>query len=250
MSVAGDRPLPIVAETVQSPKQSGVKVLTRMFYIDDSGAGVTGHIVFSWIECDIAAWRDGHRAWLDLRRRFFADYRITAEYELLAGLFVNGRGRPSSDADWNLRKANRVEAAQRALEAIGDCQAVKVGTVYRRFNKARDLGSAKAGLYRGLIEHLDQRLATARELGLILMDGDGTDPSYEIAHRRLRVEERHIVEDPVFRDSRASQWVQMADLVAYCAYQSLLQDPSRRFMWTWYDKYLRRRDVAGGPVEL
>lgn len=42
----------------------------------------------------------------------------------------------------------------------------------------------------------------------------------------------------------------MADFVSYAAYQSLLMSAERRFMWEWYDRYLSRVDVLGGPTEL
>jgi hypothetical protein len=42
----------------------------------------------------------------------------------------------------------------------------------------------------------------------------------------------------------------MADLVAYCAYQSLLMHPAKRFMWDWYADCLSTSDVAGAPRAL
>lgn len=105
---------------------------TRLFYVDDSGASDTGYAVYSWIECDITAWRQVLRAWLDLRNRLFAEFRILPRTELHASLFVNGRGRPSLDLAWNVRKSNRLEASELALNAIGRCAVLRVGTVYRR----------------------------------------------------------------------------------------------------------------------
>ncbi|HEX5400730.1 MAG TPA: hypothetical protein VFX16_00355, partial [Pseudonocardiaceae bacterium] len=32
-----------------------------------------------------------------------------------------------------------------------------------------------------------------------------------------------------------SQWVQMADLTAWSAYQGLLRHEGKQFAWTWYD---------------
>ncbi len=223
---------------------------TRMYYVDDSGAGETGYAVFSWITCDITAWRTGLAAWLALRRRFFVDYQIPPSYELHASVFVNGRGRPSLNAAWNVHKANRVEAAKLALSAIADCPELTVGTVYRRFHRPRWLGEARTDLYARLVDRLDHQLAERGEFGLIFMDGDGSDRNTAEAHRLLKLDDRHVIEDPSFRDSRRSQWVQMADFVAYTAYQNLLRDPTRRFLWSWYDHYLRNSDASGGPIEL
>lgn len=107
----------------------------------DSGASDTGYAVYSWIECDITAWRQVLRAWLDLRNRLFAEFRILPRTELHASLFVNGRGRPSLDLAWNVRKSNRLEASELALDAIGRCADLRVGTVYRRFDRPRDFGT-------------------------------------------------------------------------------------------------------------
>jgi hypothetical protein len=41
-----------------------------------------------------------------------------------------------------------------------------------------------------------------------------------------------------------------ADFVAYTAYQSLVRDPARRFLWSWYDDCLRNSDASGGPIEV
>lgn len=223
---------------------------TRMYYVDDSGAGETGYAVFSWITCDITAWRTGLAAWLALRRRFFVDYQIPPSYELHATLFVNGRGRPSLDAEWNASKSKRADAVQLALETIGRCRELGVGTAYRRFGKARELGLARADLYRALVADLECRLAAADELGLVLMDGDGVDPGYAAAHRGLSLRHRRMIEDPLFRVSHQSQWIQMADLVAYCAYQSLLRHPGKQFLWDWYEQHIQRHDPASAPREL
>lgn len=59
-----------------------------------------------------------------------------------------------------------------------------------------------------------------------------------------------MIEDPLFQGSHQSQPVQMADLVAWTAYQFLLQHPGKQYAWPWYDEFLRKSDVNGGPLEL
>src|SRR6266511_1569969 len=89
----------------------------RLFYVDDSGSPATGWIVYSWIECTIADWRLGLRAWLDLRKQMFVDHKIPPAYELHAARFIGGRGDPSTDPVWNRRKRNRAIAFFRARRA-------------------------------------------------------------------------------------------------------------------------------------
>ena len=81
---------------------------------------------------------------------------------------------------------------------------------------------------------VDARLREDGELGLLVMGGDGTDGSYYAAHRDLALETRALVEDPAFQHSHRSQWVQIADLVAYAAYQHLVRLPEKQFAWEWY----------------
>lgn len=81
---------------------------------------------------------------------------------------------------------------------------------------------------------LDRRLQVDGELGLLVMDGDGTDSSYYAAHRDLDLGTRALIEDPAFQNSHRSQWVQIADLIAYAGYQHLVRLPEKQFAWEWY----------------
>jgi hypothetical protein len=89
-------------------------------------------------------------------------------------------------------------------------------------------------VYQELVLFLDARLLRADELGMLVMDGDGTDGSYCSAHRALPLATRSLIEDPGFQHSRRSQWVQIADLVAYASYQHLARLPETRFAWNWH----------------
>lgn len=223
----------------------------RFFYVDDSGAERTGWAVHSWVECTAAGWRAGLRDWLHLRKALYRDHRIPADYELHASKFVGGRGNPSLDQTWNRKKHLRSAAAVQALSAISNSAHIRVGTVCRRDTGSRHRHAlAASNLYAGLVYHIDKRLSAADELGLIMVDGNGTDSSYRIPHRSLRLDARHVIEDPLFQDSHQSQWIQMADLVAYAVYLHLLRPPGKEFAWTWYSRYLHASDVNGGPIEL
>jgi hypothetical protein len=89
---------------------------------------------------------------------------------------------------------------------------------------APDRGKAfhlvKAQMYAEFALYVEKRLAVDGELGWILMDGNGTDTTYAAAHRALKLADRRVIEDPLFQGSHLSQMVQMADLVAWTAYQS------------------------------
>lgn len=222
----------------------------RLFYSDDSGYVDTGFIVYSWIELPVHRWKSGLRSWLDLRKRLYHEYQIPADKELHTTKFVNGRERISTNPSVNSSKAKRREVMRLALETIGNTQGLEVGTVYRR---TTDRGSAyhrgRVELYGKLIDHLDARLCSSGELGMMFMDGNGSDPTYQKAHRDLKLADRSIIEDPMFQGSHNSQWVQMADIVAWTTYQHLLRYPGKEFAWSWYDDHLKTAD-RNGPIEL
>lgn len=66
----------------------------------------------------------------------------------------------------------------------------------------------------------------------------------------MKLRHRNVIEDPLFQASHRSQWVQMADIVAYVAYQGLQRYPGKQFVWDWYDQHLRAIDSNGGPIAL
>ncbi|CAM3744197.1 DUF3800 domain-containing protein [Micrococcus flavus] len=56
-----------------------------------------------------------------------------------------------------------------------------------------------------------------------------------------------LIEDPVFHDSRRSQLVQMADLVAYTAFCHLNRHAGNVYAWNWYADHLAASDTRRGP---
>jgi hypothetical protein len=224
----------------------------RLFYVDDSGSHQSGIVVYSWLECDAAAWRDGLQSWLDLRQWLHAHHAIPPDYPLHAAPFAAGRGNPSTDPNWNRRRHLRHQVMRTVLAHLAATDGIGVGTVYRRTTARRDTyANHRADVYQRLVTHLNKRLANQREHGLILTDGDGTDNSYTAAHQSLTTARRHVVEDPQFpRRSKRNPWLQLADLVAWTAYQHLHHADNRRYAWHWYEQYLTTCDVQGGPAEI
>ncbi|NMM92395.1 hypothetical protein B2J88_50585 [Rhodococcus sp. SRB_17] len=222
-----------------------------MFYSDDSGSVDTGFVVYSWIELPVDQWKAGLRAWLDLRKRLYRDYAIPADKELHSTKFVNGRARISTNPTVNTSKSLRTEVMELALETIGNTEGLTLGTAYRRTTALGPKYHAeRVDVYRKLIDHLDDRLASSGELGMIFMDGNGTDQTYQKAHRELKLANRSIIEDPMFQGAHNSQWIQMADIVAYASYQHLLRHEAKKFAWSWYDDYLKGSDHNNGPIAI
>jgi hypothetical protein len=211
----------------------------------------TGIVLYAWIEVTAQDWSSGLRAWLDLRRQLARDFGVPPSFELHAAKFVGGRHLISTDPAVNRSKAARREIMERALRVIGSTVTLKVGTCHRRTEAiGTEYAKARAKLYASMVGHLDDRLARHGELGLVFMDGDGTEPGYRAAHRDLPLAQRRILEDPLFQGSHLSQWVQMADLVAWSTYQGLLRHPGKQFAWDWAADLLSGADANGGSLAL
>ncbi|MER6629154.1 DUF3800 domain-containing protein [Streptomyces sp. NPDC000987] len=220
----------------------------QIFYIDDSGAESTGYVVYGWASIDLAHWSAALRCWLDFRKHLYAATGIPADYELHATQFIPGRGSPSTRPEWNRHKGHRGRVAQDALATIASMPGTRTGAVWRHTAKTgRAYYAERAAVYEHLLHFLDNTLFAGGDHGIIVMDGDGSDGSYQREHRKLKLATRHIVEDPWFIGSHTSQPVQIADLLAYTAYQAVLRHPGKRFMWNWWGKAL---PDAYGPFEI
>ncbi len=229
-------------------KEVGVSAPLNMFYIDDSGSESSGIAVYGWVETTPQDWRHGLRSWLDFRQKLYASHRVPPSFELHTTDLVGGRGTPSTDPAVNSSKTKRREVLIAALAAISQAPHLRLGTVYRAtglHGKAFEV--QREDLYAKLIESLEERFQPKDEYGLIFMDGDGTDPSYKRAHRSLSLATRHVIEDPVFQGSHLSQWVQIADVIAWTTFQHLNENPEYKAL---YDTYLRNSDIHNGPHAL
>lgn len=231
--------------------------LSRLIYVDDSGDSRTGLVVYGWVELAPEAWREILGAWLEHRKRLWRYYGVPVHTELHMTSYALGRGRISKKVPSHLKDAQGTEqwkdlgreVARMSLETMSSMVGLRVGAVYRQASQAT-FARAKAELYAALVSKFDTDLASERSLGMVFMDGDGSDPSYRAVHRRLSRGTRSIIEDPIYTDSKTSQLMQMADHVAWCANASIAQVPKHAFAHTWYQDHLGLRDPARIPQPL
>ncbi len=237
---------------------AGMGEMTRLIYVDDSGSvDHGGLIIYGWVEVSPAHWRTVLRTWLELRKRLFTEYGIPVSQELHGTEFINGRGRvsvaPPTRLTVNKPRPGTVlwkdlgrEVAQLCLQTMRDCPDLRVGSVYRWSGaKGTDYARERHEVYANLVQDFDDELRSADAYGFVTMDGQ--DTHYRAAHRRLKLDTRHVIEDPAYHDSKHSQWTQMADLVAYTANLHLNRHSGNAFGWAWYDDYLADSDGSAGP---
>ena len=228
--------------------------ISRMLYIDDSGAEKDGLIVYGWIECRPERWRHALRTILEMRKELYRNYLVPPAHELHATKFVNGRTRISTRADADDKtewKTIGREVARVCLDMLAGCEDIRIGAVYRHTSATgAKYHQEKGRVYQGLLERLDAEHRADGSYVLVGMDGDGSDPIYRAAHRSLPLDTRHVIEDPSFHDSKQSQLMQMADLVAYVAFCHLNRHQGNQFAWNWYQHYLGPRDCQQGPQQI
>lgn len=227
-----------------------------MMYVDDSGHPASGLVVFGWIEFAPDHWAGVLRSWLDTRKRLWREFGIPIVQELHTTEYVNGRGRISKriperhvHAGVQYWKDFGREVAVECLRTLGSTEGLRVGAVWRR-GPAYDIARTRQETYASLVARIEHELAAERSLGLIVVDGDGSDTTYRSTHRTLKLSERRVIEDAIHLDSRGSQLVQMADLVAWSANAHVDAHARNRFAWDWYADHLSERDPSRIPQEI
>ncbi|OII15309.1 DUF3800 domain-containing protein [Curtobacterium sp. MCBA15_008] len=230
--------------------------LSRLIYVDDSGHQSSGLCVYGWVHFAPDRWAAVLGRWLDVRRLLQQEYGIDVDSELHATDLVNGRGRVSKRVPLRYHHGGGVywkdfgqDVARLLLGEIGSLEGLTLGAVFQRFAPHPDQDT-KASVYRKLVGRWEEQLAAEGGLALVFVDGNGTDHSYRTAHRALELRDRRVIEDPVMTDSAQSQFVQIADLVAWSAYTSVERPSRHEFAWGWYDHYLSARDPDRAPLDL
>lgn len=210
---------------------------TKLFYLDDSGSEKLGLAVFGWIEVDIEDWGTVLSEIQSWREELSAEHGIPKSYELHAVNFVNGRGNPSTNEAWNRKKVLRQQITDDLFERINGWSLSGIGRVITRTTARRHaFAQIRGDLYATFVRTLDDRLTANNELGIVIVDGDGTDYSYARAHRKLAIKTRSIIEDPLFQHAHTSLLVQIADFIAYAAFQNEIKQPNKQFSWNWFEK--------------
>ena len=221
----------------------------RMYYVDDSGDPTKGIVVYSWIEVDTAQAPEATAVWRRFRQQLFESYGIPTDFELHSTDFLAGRGHPSTEEKVNHSKLVRREILIDALKIIGDLPGVRVGAVYRTSPRRRS-GFAEAirDVFCRLVLGVDRRLFLAQVQGAMVIDGtgDGSCDIYVRLFRSLSLSGQHLMTDPLFQPSSGSQWIQIADIVAFSAFQAVVKRPDREYCWTWFEDYID----PDGPREV
>jgi hypothetical protein len=212
---------------------------TFIVYVDDSGNEDVGWL-WTAIAHPIELWTDHLGRWLNFRRWLYNQHGVPADFELHAQVWLSRN--PSKDTppdqlalvsptgdllpvmrrDRESRKS-RFQIYEKALKTIGSLPEAKLFTTH----SCSSTGNAKLALYDDLLCFLEQFLASEPGHAKVIVDGlHDSGGHLRAAHRALLIAQRRITEDASHRSSADSQLLQMADLCAYAALQSIQQKAS------------------------
>jgi hypothetical protein len=206
-----------------------------LIYVDDSGNEAHG-----WLWTALALpnelWTDHLRRWLSFRRWLYKQHAVPANFELHAQVWLSSE--PSKhtadqqldlvrDRDGDLvpiirrgreHRRARFEVYEKALKTIGSLPDAALFTTHT----ASSTGPAKFELYGDLLCFLESFLFAERAHASLIVDGLNDGGGHvRAAHRALRINRRRVLEDASHRSSADSQLLQMTDLCAYAALQSI-----------------------------
>jgi len=195
----------------------------HLFYIDDSKEA--RGCVFSALGIPVQQWTPTLEEVRDFRRRLRREYGIYIHKELHAWKFVSGRGRIS---DRYVSKETRCEIFRTALEFVASLPGARLfNAVFPRKQDER--------AFEWLVNRVNRTLHAWESYALLICD-EGKEVIYTRRFRRMRaynpipsrfgvwldtgeltrnIPIDRIVEDPVFKPSDQSYFLQLADFAAY-----------------------------------
>ncbi|WP_461164936.1 DUF3800 domain-containing protein [Arthrobacter sp. R4-81] len=209
---------------------------TYIAYIDDSGN--ENRAVYLALLIPAERWSETLREWLTFRANVYKVFEVPADVELHAAEVVQAGKNilaPGVKYGVNTDAGRRKKLLNHAVLKIGQLEHVRIVSY-------QDTLITPAQCYERLLKRLETLLAAEDSCAIVIVDGEDSDTEHKKAHRRLKLDDRRVLEDPWKQDSKHSQLVQMADLAAYTLFQGHELFQPRAFMWPWMQKFLHQRE--------
>jgi hypothetical protein len=206
--------------------------MAEIAYIDESYDETT--FAMSALVVDTSRWREVFEAVKDHRSQFKQVYGIFTSKELHALQFVSGRGRI---ADRMIPKGLRARLFHETMDLIATMPVSVISGVWTLEGTSKSEIHAKAF---GRIAERLQRRARANDDQILRVVDEGKDVelrkvarrsavynmvgsaygAWEDGARAKNIPNDRLIEDPIFRSSVASYFLQLADFVAYALLKS------------------------------
>ncbi len=207
----------------------------HLFYIDDSGDEEL--FVFSALALPVDQWRRAYMQIQNWRRSLRKTYGIYVNEELHAWKFLSGRGRPS---DRIVTKNERAAIFRDGILLIAGLPGVKLfNAVFPRKDDER--------AFERLLNRINRTLQAWGSYGILICD-EGKEKAYTMLARKMsrynpipnkhgtgsdarliyrNIPIKRIVEDPFFKNSAQSYFIQLVDFVAFALLRRERPIPSK-----------------------
>lgn len=200
-------------------------------YIDDSGDENTS--IFTALVIPVENWRKTFWQIRYMRRELFKKYGIFINKELHATEFLAGKG------GYTRRRFSKKRLAQIYMRVIQEIATLPEAMMFNVVLHKKDDVRAFDRLYDGI----DEMMREQKNYALLFMDeGNNRTFTQIIRKKRKANHEKHmreksniesqepeggIIEDPIFKNSRSSYFIQLADFAAYALLRKERPIPSK-----------------------
>lgn len=197
----------------------------HLFYIDDSGDGISNLDVFSALAIPVDQWQESFNKIKAFRRQKKQDFGLYVTKEWHAWKFISGRG----------RIANRIITKSMRASLFRDCLELITQLPGARLFNACFPTRQKATAFEWLCNRINRTLESWGSYGLLICD-EGNEITYTKLLRKMGVFNPipsnvgrwsdtgsltrnipidRIIEDPIFKQSDQSFFIQLVDFAAY-----------------------------------
>jgi hypothetical protein len=212
-------------------------------YIDETGDET--QIMHTALLIPCLNWGGCARTWLRWREQVNRRFGIPASFEFHASDLLHGNGLdelPMMDNKSGERiepsvktsSGIQLEIFDKSIRTIGNLGGLRIITCHRE-------GTDRMASYRQLLAAINEFLDVEDGHALALVDG--ADVGQGAAHRSLGLDQRRIVEQPWMNESHNNQFIQVADFVAYAAFQHVARQPGKQALWSLYEPWLGKAIV-------
>ena len=182
-------------------------------YIDESYDEV--HYCYSALFVPVFKWNDTFEEVFQWRKKLRNEYKIPFEYELHATKFISGSGAPHNNRDKDFR-ANIFNESFHFFNSLSNVYVIAGITD----NKVKHLK-----LFNQLLNQIETSLREKNAFGVLICDEGNERKLISVVRRKrkknivsnetLNLSLERIVEDPLFKTSTSSYFIQITDFISF-----------------------------------
>ena len=184
-------------------------------YIDESYD--EAHYCYSALFVPVFKWNDIFEEVFQWRKKLRKEYKIPFEYELHATKFISGSGAPHNNRDKDFR-ANIFNESFHFFNSLSDIYVI-AGITDKKVKHLK--------LFNQLLNQIETSLREKNAFGVLICDEGNERKLISIVRRKrkrkkmivsgetLNLSLERIVEDPLFKTSTSSYFIQITDFISF-----------------------------------